>query len=192
MLGTSGNLSLRLSETPLEYLITASGKDKGALNPETDFVRVGIGGRVIAPEDATSSAETLLHEGIYQQFPPIQAVYHVHTGSAAVLSRHGLDENSCLTFSNLEMLKGLGFETHQHSVSLPVIENSQDMVALSQTLPARLSANVPGFILKEHGLYTWGNTPFEAKRHVEIWEYLFQFRLAEMAVVSTPPISTRT
>jgi methylthioribulose-1-phosphate dehydratase len=33
---------------------------------------------------------------------------------------------------------------------------------------------VHGFLLREHGLYTWGATVQEAKRHVEILEFLLE------------------
>lgn len=182
MAGTAGNLSLRLSEPsqPLEYLITASGRDKGALTL-SDFVRVDAQGQSLEPENPhKSSAETLLHGTIYQQFPNVGAVYHVHTVEAGLVSTYGTTPQGTLFFEGLEMLKGLGFSTHETEVSLPVLDNSQDMQALSQHLPEKLQPNVPGFLLKGHGLYTWGSTPSEAKRHVEIWDYLFRFKLAEL------------
>jgi methylthioribulose-1-phosphate dehydratase len=33
---------------------------------------------------------------------------------------------------------------------------------------------IHGFVLKEHGLYTWGADLREAKRHVEILEFLME------------------
>lgn len=183
MLGTSGNLSLRLSgpDEPLEYLITASGQEKGALTLN-DFVRVDHTGNPAKGEDPAKkgSAETLLHGAVYQHFSAAMAVYHVHTVAAGILSRHSTRPDNTLSFSDLEMLKGLGFSTHESTAILPVLENSQDMTVLVQQLPAVLRPEVPGFILKDHGLYTWGRSPAEAKRHVEIWEYLFQYRLTEM------------
>lgn len=182
MAGTSGNLSLRLaSDThhPLRYLITASGRDKGALTP-ADFVTVAEGGTVLEPPGAKSSAETLLHEAVYRLFPQVNAVYHVHTVAATVLSRHCVDPDGVLRISGLEMLKGLGATTHDTTIELPVFDNSQDIQALSEQLPRRLRPDVPGFLLAGHGIYTWGESPFEARRHVEIWDFLFQCRLTEL------------
>ncbi|MBL8994546.1 MAG: class II aldolase/adducin family protein, partial [Spirochaetia bacterium] len=31
-----------------------------------------------------------------------------------------------------------------------------------------------GLYLVGHGLYTWGENTAEAKRHMEVWEYLFE------------------
>ncbi|HSQ21036.1 MAG TPA: class II aldolase/adducin family protein, partial [Blastocatellia bacterium] len=36
--------------------------------------------------------------------------------------------------------------------------------------------NAHGFLLRRHGLYTWGNDITEAKRHVEIFEFLLEVR----------------
>jgi methylthioribulose-1-phosphate dehydratase len=189
MEGTSGNLSIRIRsdemDAPLRYLITASGHDKGALTAN-DFVLVGEGGQVLEPAGAKSSAETLLHEAIYQLHEEATAVYHVHTLAATYLSMHAVEPEGVLTFSDLEMIKGLGFDTHEVAIRLPAIENNQDMILLSQEVLRRLEPFVPGFILKGHGVYTWGRTPAEAKRHVEIWEFLFQYRMMAWVTAVNP------
>ena len=75
------------------------------------------------------------------------------------------------------MLKGLeGVRTHKHREWLPILENSQDMVELGDHVSKILHASpgIHGFLLKEHGLYTWGANLQEAKRHVEILEFLME------------------
>jgi methylthioribulose-1-phosphate dehydratase len=75
------------------------------------------------------------------------------------------------------MLKGLeGIKTHEHRAWLPVIENSQDMTALSENVSELLKGNgdAHGFLLRRHGLYTWGKDLAQAKRHVEILEFLLE------------------
>jgi methylthioribulose-1-phosphate dehydratase len=90
-----------------------------------------------------------------------------------------------MSFSGLEMLKGLGFKTHDVKVIIPVIENSQDMRYLASMLPSYINEDVPGFVLRGHGLYAWGKTPHEAKRHVEIFEFLFEYRVKEIGLRNT-------
>jgi len=34
--------------------------------------------------------------------------------------------------------------------------------------------DIHGLLLRKHGLYTWGATLLEAKRHVEIFEFLME------------------
>jgi methylthioribulose-1-phosphate dehydratase len=75
------------------------------------------------------------------------------------------------------MLKGLaGVATHEHCERLPIIENSQDYVALSHVIENTLCENpaMHGVYLRRHGLYTWGGSIAETKRHVEIFEFLFE------------------
>ena len=76
-----------------------------------------------------------------------------------------------------EMLKGLdGVATHEHREWLPILENDQDMMRLASEVRKLLDANPKchGFLLRRHGLYTWGKTPAEAVRHVEILEFLLE------------------
>ena len=75
------------------------------------------------------------------------------------------------------MLKGLaGVATHEHREWLPIVENSQDMQALAAETRRMLDENpkVHGFLIRRHGLYTWGKDLAEAARHVEILEFLLE------------------
>jgi methylthioribulose-1-phosphate dehydratase len=75
------------------------------------------------------------------------------------------------------MLKGLsGVTTHEHRVWVPILGNDQDMARLASQVRSLL-AEQPGaqaFLLRGHGLYTWGRSIGEAERHVEILEFLFE------------------
>ena len=196
MVGTSGNLSISIEKNPLQFLITASGKDKGELQ-EDDFILVDCRGVACnAPTVQKPSAETLLHSAIYKH-TNANAVFHVHTVNSTLLS--GLDKSSPynlgsspynlgsspynLEFHGLEMLKGLGFKTHDVKINIPVVENSQDMEYLSGILPSYINEEIPGLLLKGHGIYAWGNSTEEAKRHVEVLEFLFEYRIKELSML---------
>jgi methylthioribulose-1-phosphate dehydratase len=76
-----------------------------------------------------------------------------------------------------EMLKGLqGVKTHEHREWLPIIDNSQDMLALAESIGDTLKQHKDchGLLLRRHGLYSWGNDLSQAKRHIEILEFLFE------------------
>jgi methylthioribulose-1-phosphate dehydratase len=76
-----------------------------------------------------------------------------------------------------EMLKGLsGIRTHEHREWVPVVANTQDYDVLSREIAGALSLNpaAHGVLLSGHGLYTWGEDLAEARRHVEILEFLFE------------------
>jgi methylthioribulose-1-phosphate dehydratase len=76
-----------------------------------------------------------------------------------------------------EMLKGLdGVATHEHREWIPILENSQDMKSLAKET-ARTLQECPkshGFLIRRHGMYTWGKDLTEAARHVEILEFLLE------------------
>ena len=75
------------------------------------------------------------------------------------------------------MLKGLqGVATHEHREWIPILENDQDMERLAGQVRAALIEH-PGahaFLLRRHGMYTWGETLSQAVRHVEIVEFLLE------------------
>ncbi len=175
-LGTSSNYSVVLGREPLELLVTASGKDKGALGRE-DFVRIDAAGRPTAPNQPKSSAETMLHV-VLARLPDVGAVLHTHSPWCTVLSDLFFAEG-CLEFEGYEMLKGLaGITTHETTERLAIFENTQDIPQLAEEVSRRLAEDDPalrhGFLIRKHGMYTWGEDLAEARRHVEIIEFLLE------------------
>lgn len=172
-LGTSGNYSAVLKREPLRLAITPSGLDKGALIP-ADILEIGEDGKVLRGK-RQPSAEYLLHLAIVRA-NGAGAVLHTHSVWATVLSERHASSQS-LAIEGYEMLKGLeGVQTHLHRELLPILENSQNMAELSGRVEDTLKANprTHGFLLRAHGLYTWGESLQEAKRHVEILEFLLE------------------
>ncbi|WP_226569077.1 methylthioribulose 1-phosphate dehydratase [Mangrovibacter yixingensis] len=168
---TGGNMSLR-QDTEWCWL-TESGKDKGSLT-ENDFLQVSIADNT-APSGRTPSAETGLHTLIYRLFPEAQAVLHVHTVNATVLSR--LVKGNRLTLQGYEMQKSLrGQSSHLDALQIPVFDNDQDISALAQRIHSGTSKEDLqwGFLLRGHGLTCWGRSVEEARRHLEGLEFLFE------------------
>jgi len=186
-LGTSSNYSAVVSRDPLELVITASGKDKSALGPD-DFVRVDAAGRVGDGSGRKSSAETLLHCLIAELVPalgggPVGAVLHTHSVWSTILSAADLPRGH-VRIEGYEMLKGLdGIVTHDTFEEVPIFANAQDMEELAARIRARFQVAdwgdpkrppFHGFLLSGHGLYTWGASLADARRQVEIHEFLFE------------------
>lgn len=171
--GTSGNYSAALRQQPLALLITSSGLDKSALT-EHDFLEIDASGKVLSGA-GKPSAETFLHLTVMQE-RNAACVLHTHSVWSTLLSeRHAAAGG--LAISGYEMLKGLqGVQTHQHREWIPIFENDQDMSVLAKKVSARLreDRNAHGFLLAGHGLYTWGENIAQARRHVEILEFLFE------------------
>ncbi|MBE0485262.1 methylthioribulose 1-phosphate dehydratase [Marinobacter sp.] len=174
---TSSNYSARID--PDHVAITVSGRHKGQLTAG-DVMVVDLNGRAVQSE-CTSSAETLLHTVLYQMFPDVGAVLHTHSVKATVLSR--LTQGNTLTVEGYELQKAFsGVKTHDAVLSIPVFDNTQDIPALAEESQAwfREHPEQPGYLIRGHGLYTWGKTMADCLRHVEAFEFLFECELETM------------
>ncbi len=168
---TGGNMSVR--ENADWCWLSESGKDKGSLTVD-DFLQVEIA-TDRAPSGRKPSAETGLHTLIYRLYPEANAVLHVHTVNATVLSR--LEKLAMLKLTGYEMQKSLSGQTsHLDTVSIPLFDNDQDIPALARRIEiyARQTPLSYGFLLRGHGLTCWGRSVAEARRHLEGLEFLFE------------------
>jgi methylthioribulose-1-phosphate dehydratase len=174
VLGTSGNFSMLLARKPLRVCVTASGIEKGMLD-ETNFLELDDDAEILQGF-GKPSAETLIHLTIYRFLPKARSILHTHSVWGTILSDHFFEQGA-IEIEGYEMLKGLaGITTHEHRERVPIVENSQDYVALAHVIENVIRDNdgIHGIYLRRHGLYTWGETVSDARRHVEIFEFLFE------------------
>ena len=173
VLGTSGNFSAVTSAEPLRLAITSTGLDKGNLTMP-QFLEIDDNANVVRGEGCPST-EALLHIAIVRCVNAA-AVLHTHSVWSTVLSSVYASQGG-VALEGYEMLKGLdGVRTHQHREWLPILENSKDMIELAQRVSTTLRdlSGIHGFLLQGHGLYTWGASLQQAKRHIEILEFLME------------------
>ncbi|MDX1356338.1 MAG: methylthioribulose 1-phosphate dehydratase [Halomonas venusta] len=168
---TGGNFSAR---TEAGYLVTASGRDKTRIQAD-DLLLCNLDGKVLSG-DGKPSAESDLHAALYRLDPTINCVLHTHTLASTVLSRrfpNGIE------LSGFEMQKALqGNVTHDASVLLPVVPNSQDMDELAEHV--RSGWPMPwGFLVAGHGIYAVGDSIASCRRHLEAIEFLLSCVLEE-------------
>jgi methylthioribulose-1-phosphate dehydratase len=179
--GTSSNYSVVVGRDPLRLLVTASGKDKGALQRD-DFVVVDDDGHAIGSGQPKSSAETLLHVALAHD-TEVGAILHTHSVWVTLLSDLYLSDGG-LKLSGYEMLKGLsGVTTHEHEEWLPIFPNTQDIRQLASDV-RQYNNDRPiahAYMIHQHGLYTWGKDLAEARRHIEILEFLFECKARRVA-----------
>ena len=150
-------------------LMAPSGMDKGQVR-EQDLIKINADGHVVLG-NGQASAETALHLAIINQ-TDAGAVLHTHSPIGTVLSRYH-EQDGFIAFEGWEMLKGLrGIKTHATRVDIPIVANDQDMNRLSEAIKPPLSTAPNGLLVSGHGLYSWGQNLAEARRHVEIIEFL--------------------
>jgi methylthioribulose-1-phosphate dehydratase len=178
MLGTAGNLSARCS--PDSFWITASGKSKGNLT-EKDFVKLNLAGELLEAVAIGNkpSAETSIHQTIYNLFPEANWVYHVHSVEANLVSRFAQDDY--LALPPLEMLKGLGVWVENPQVTMPVFKNYLEVPRIAVEIQERFSKTppaIPALLIVDHGVTVWANSSQQATNYLEIVEYIFRYLVA--------------
>jgi methylthioribulose-1-phosphate dehydratase len=172
-LGTSGNFSAVVSLQPLRLAITPSGADKAALSAEA-ILEIDERGKPVRGS-GRPSAETPLHLAVVLA-RGAGAVAHTHSVWSTILSEQRAGEGG-LFLEGYEMLKGLrGVTNHTHREWVPIVENTQDWAAERPAVERLLRENdfAHGFLIRAHGLYTWGEDIQEARRHLEILEFLLE------------------
>ena len=144
MWGTSGNLSVKLANDPLTFAITGSGVDKGELT-RAELAVVPVEAQKDVPSLGSSglkaSAESAIHQVLYERLPDVGAVYHVHTVASTLLSRACVSEGDgpwWLEITGFEMLKGWGVAWVEDELrtKVPVLSNRADMRAPGGGFPS--------------------------------------------------------
>ncbi|QFG00969.1 methylthioribulose 1-phosphate dehydratase [Psychrobacillus glaciei] len=173
-MGTSGNLAIKVSDTPIEFLVTASGKDKYKRTSE-DFLLVNASGIPVQNIDLKPSAETLLHCAIYST-TSAGCSLHVHTVANNVISElYG--EQGKIDFQGQELIKAFGMWEEDDILTIPIIPNHTHIPYLAEEFKSHIHANKGAVLIRNHGITVWGKDGFEAKKLLEACEFLFQYQL---------------
>jgi len=106
-----------------------------------------------------------------------RSVVHSHALSAVLAGDLAVDADH-LAIHDLEMLKGIRGVGNRDVHLLPVIRNTLHEAELTEQL-GRVLAD-PRFVdsfavvVADHGAYIWGDDVWEAKRHTEVYHFLFE------------------
>lgn len=173
--GTSGNLSIRVGDynpDEFQFAITASGKDKTIHTPE-DYLFVDQDGKPCETTRLKPSAETLIHCEIYK-LTGAGAIFHVHTVFNSVISEYFWDRKS-VPVDGVELIKGFNIWDEEAHIDIPIVSNFAHIPSIVPEITERILKNIPGIVLRKHGIYAWGANAFEAKRHLEAFEFIFEY-----------------
>jgi methylthioribulose-1-phosphate dehydratase len=177
---TSGNLSLRVKTAHMEHnrsliAVTVSGKDKSVHTP-ADFLVVDLEGKPVITTQLKPSAETLIHTALYQNIPGCEAVFHVHTVSNNLISELYADRGG-VTFTGHELIKAFDIWEEGAIITIPIVENHASVSTLAAEICKAADSRVPGVLIRNHGIYVWGDGELSAKRHLEAFEFLFDYHV---------------
>ena len=76
--------------------------------------------------------------------------------------------------------------THDTRLVIPIFENTQNIAALAAETKTYFEQHpqVPAYLIRGHGLYTWGQDMKECLRHIEALEFLIQCELEHIKLSS--------
>ena len=138
-----------------------------------DFLLVNEKGQ---PTEATSlkpSAETLIHSEIYR-LTGAGAIFHVHTIFNNLVSELYWERRS-IPVDGVELIKAFNIWDEEAQIEIPILPNYAEIPRIAELVEGAIVPRIPGIVLRKHGIYAWGANAFEAKRHLEAFEFLFEY-----------------
>ncbi|MGM0876313.1 MAG: class II aldolase/adducin family protein [Bacillota bacterium] len=76
------------------------------------------------------------------------------------------------------MIKAFVIWKEDASLTIPIVENDANLPKLAEEIGRVIHhPEVPGVLIKNHGIYVWGDSDFTAKRHLEAFEFLFEYQI---------------
>ncbi len=169
VVGTSGNISLRLGSNPSMLAITPSGKHYDLLTLD-DIQIVDFNGQSVEG-DLNPSMETMLHIGIYKARDNVKAIIHTHSIYASAVSVAGKEIPPILD----DQVAFLGGEI---KLAVHALSGSPEQVtAVIEALGDR-----SGVLLANHGAIGTGLTVRDAFTAAELIEKTARIYLHALSV----------
>lgn len=175
--GTGGGICGPATEGAL--FVAPTGVHKERVEPEDLFtISIADGSILAEPHDGLQPSECApIFRAIARERGALSTV-HSHALSAVLagdLAEPGADH---IEIAGLEMLKGLPGVGNTDTHLVPVIGNTQRESDLTGAVEAALKdprfTTARAIIVRDHGAYLFGEDPWEAKRHAEVYHFLFQ------------------
>jgi methylthioribulose-1-phosphate dehydratase len=152
--------------TPADFFVVSPDDERVLVAPETPGLRPSECNAIFCLAVRERSA---------------RSVAHSHALSA-VLAADLADGADHLAIGGLEMLKGIRGLSNRDVHRVPVVDNTPRESELVSQISAALAddrfAGTFAILVRDHGAYIWGADVWEAKRHTEVYHFLFEATLA--------------
>jgi methylthioribulose-1-phosphate dehydratase len=163
--------------------LAPTGVHKELVRPDDFFVVSPADGRVLRQPSTAglrpSECNTIF--GLIARERDATSIAHSHA-LATVLAADLVEGADHLEIAGLEMLKGIRGLSNVDVHRVPVIDNTPrepELVAgLARVLDDPRFAGAFAVLVRDHGAYIWGDGVWEAKRHVEVYHFLFEATVA--------------
>ena len=165
-----------------DLLLAPTGVHKERVQPEDLFVVSPADGAVRVPA-ADISLRPSECAGVFCALARVRgarSVMHSHALSAVLAADAARD--GALEIARFEMLKGIRGVANADVHLVPVVSNTAreaDLVdGVEKALADERFTSAWCVLVEDHGAYIWGEDVWEAKRHTEVYHWLFDAVLA--------------
>ncbi|KAF8025826.1 hypothetical protein BT93_F2606 [Corymbia citriodora subsp. variegata] len=185
MYGTGGSIAMKVHDDSVPrphqlFLLSPSGVQKERMESEDMYVLSADGSTLSSPSPkpypnkapkCTDSAAVFLK------------IFELRNPGAAIHS-HGME--SCLAtmlnpsakefrITHMEMIKGIQGHGYYDELVIPIIENTAHEYQLTESLAKAIEAypRSTAVLVRNHGIYSWGDSWINAKTQAECYHYLF-------------------
>ena len=164
-------------------LLAPTGVHKERVGPDDFFTVDPADGSILArpPDDSLRPSECNSIFCLAARERAARSVVHSHALSA-VLAGDLAAGGDHVAIRDLEMLKGIRGVANRDVHLLPVIRNTPREPELVEQITRVLGdprfAATFAIVVADHGAYIWGDDVMEAKRHTEVYHFLFEATVA--------------
>uniref|UniRef100_A0A2P2JMB4 Probable bifunctional methylthioribulose-1-phosphate dehydratase/enolase-phosphatase E1 n=2 Tax=Rhizophora mucronata TaxID=61149 RepID=A0A2P2JMB4_RHIMU len=194
--GTGGSITIKVHDDSVPrphqlIVMSPSGVQKERMEPEDMYILDGNGSTLSSPSPKP-----------YPHKPPkcsdcgplFMKAYQMRN-AGAVIHSHGIE--SCLAtminplekefrITHMEMIKGIQGHGYYDQLVVPIIENTAYEYELTDSLAKAVAAypKTTAVLVRNHGIYIWGDSWISAKTQAECYHYLFDaaLRLHQMGI----------
>ncbi|XP_073143785.1 probable bifunctional methylthioribulose-1-phosphate dehydratase/enolase-phosphatase E1 1 [Henckelia pumila] len=183
--GTGGSIAVKVHDDSIPrkqqlIVMSPSGVQKERMEDDDMYV--------------LSSSGSVLSEPLTKPWPykppkcsdssPVFLKAHEMRNAGAVIHSHGME--SCLVtminplskefrITHMEMIKGIQGHGYYDELVVPIIENAAHERELTDSLAEAIKAypKTTAVLVRNHGIYVWGDSWISAKTQAESYHYLF-------------------
>lgn len=199
--GTGGSITVKANDSALPLadqliVMSPSGVQKERMVAEDMYV-LSADGKVLSspvskpwpnkPPKCTDCA-------------PLFMKAYLMRGAGAVIHSHGME--TCIAtmldpgakefrMTHMEMIKGIKGHGYRDELVVPIIENTPYEYELTDSLAEAIAAypKATAVLVRNHGIYVWGDSWINAKTQAECYHYLFDaaIKLYQLGIDWTTP-----
>ncbi|ONI12711.1 hypothetical protein PRUPE_4G180000 [Prunus persica] len=200
--GTGGSITIKVHDDSVPkpqqlVIMSPSGVQKERMLPEDMYV-LSPNGSILS----TPSPKPYPHKPpkCSDCGPLFMKAYEMRN-AGAVIHSHGIE--SCLVtminplakefrITHMEMIKGIQGHGYYDELVVPIIENTAYEYELTESLAKAIEAypKTTAVLVRNHGIYIWGDSWISAKTQAECYHYLFDaaIKLNQLGLDPSTPI----